>query len=66
VRFLKDREGRPAALASALVALLAGLLLAAQAVVSAWDTIWAEDGLAFLRDAVSGNALAAVVEPHRG
>ena len=66
MRLLKDRGGRPAALASALVALLAGLLLARQAVVSAWDTIWAEDGFAFLGDAVSGNALVAVVEPHGG
>src|SRR5215208_6318076 len=66
VRFLRDRQARPAVLASALVALLAGLLVARQAVVSAWDTIWAEDGFAFLSDAVSGNALAAVVEPHGG
>jgi hypothetical protein len=66
VRFLRDRQARPAALASALVVLLAALLLARQAVVSAWDTIWAEDGFAFLSDALSGNALGAVVEPHGG
>jgi hypothetical protein len=48
------------------VALLAGLLLARQAVVSSWDTIWAEDGFAFLSDALSGNALGAVVQPHGG
>jgi len=66
VRFLRDQQARPAALASALVVLLAALLLAREAVVSAWDTIWAEDGFAFLGDALSGNPLAAVVEPHGG
>ena len=57
---------RPAAVGSALVALLTALLLVRQAVVAAWDTIWAEDGFAFLSDALSGNALAAVAEPHGG
>jgi hypothetical protein len=66
VRFLRDRHARPAALASALVVLLAALLLVRQAVVAAWDTIWAEDGFAFLGDALSDNPLAAVVEPHGG
>src|SRR5215217_1922652 len=66
VRFLRDQQARPAAFASALVVLLAALLLAREAVVSAWDTIWAEDGFAFLGGALSGNPLAAVVEPHGG
>jgi hypothetical protein len=66
VQFPRDQRARPAALALAPVALLAGLLLARQAVVSAWDTIWAEDGFAFLSDALSGNALGAVVQPHGG
>jgi hypothetical protein len=66
MRGVRGVGSRSAVLASALVALLAGLLLARQAAVSAWDTIWAEDGFAFLSDAVSGNALAAVVEPHGG
>jgi hypothetical protein len=66
VRFPRDQRARACALASALVALLAGLLLARQAVVSAWDTIWAEDGFAFLSDALSGDALGAVVQPHGG
>jgi hypothetical protein len=66
VQFPRDQRARAPALASALVALLAGLLLARQAVVSAWDTIWAEDGFAFLSDALSGDALGAVVEPHGG
>ena len=56
----------PAMLASAAVALLAGLLLLRQAVASAWDTIWAEDGFEFLADALSGNPLATVLEPHGG
>jgi hypothetical protein len=59
-------RARACALVSALVALLAGLLLARQAVVSAWDTIWAEDGFAFLSDALSGDAVGAVVQPHGG
>jgi hypothetical protein len=49
-----------------LIALLAGLLLVRQAVVAAWDTIWAEDGFEFLSDALSSNALAPIVEPHGG
>jgi hypothetical protein len=52
VRFLRDQQARRTALAPALVVLLAALLLARQAVVSAWDTIWEEDGFAFLGDAV--------------
>jgi hypothetical protein len=66
VRFLRDQRARPAALATAFVALSAGLLLVRQTVVSAWDTIWAEDGFAFLSDALSGNGLTAIVEPHGG
>jgi len=66
MRGVRGVGSRSAVLASALVALVAGLLLARQAAASAWDTIWAEDGFAFLSDAVSGNALAAVVEPHGG
>lgn len=66
MRFPRDQRARACALASALVAVLAGLLLARQAVVSAWDTIWAEDGFAFLSDALSGDGLGAVVQPHGG
>ena len=49
-----------------MVLLVAGVLLLRQLAVAAWDTIWAEDGFEFLRDALAGNGFTAIVEPHGG
>ena len=57
---------RPTALAAVLVAAAFGLQLARQGAVSAWDTVWAEDGAVFLRDALGGHPLTTIVEPYGG
>jgi hypothetical protein len=49
-----------------LVAFAVGLELAREVAVSAWDTVWAEDGSVFLRDALEEHLLSTVVEPYGG
>jgi hypothetical protein len=49
-----------------LVAVVVALELAREAAVSAWDTVWAEDGSVFLRDALNEPFLSTLVEPYGG
>jgi hypothetical protein len=62
--------GSRRALVTAVVVLLVALgttvQLAREAAVSAWDTIWAEDGSIFLADALNGSPLEKVVTPYGG
>jgi hypothetical protein len=43
-----------------------GLELARQAAVSAWDTVWAEDGSVFLRDALNESFVSTLAQPYGG
>jgi hypothetical protein len=58
------------ALGPALVVLFfvftVGLELARQAAVSAWDTVWAEDGSVFLRDALNESFVSTLAQPYGG
>ena len=63
---LRRLSTRPTALAAVLVASAVALQLARQAAVSAWDTVWAEDGAVFLRDALGGHPVTTIVEPYGG
>jgi hypothetical protein len=49
-----------------IVALVTGLQVARQAAVSAWDTVWAEDGSVFLADALARSFFSTLLEPHGG
>lgn len=55
----------PLVLASGTVA-TAAILLTRQWAVSAWGTVWAEDGSVFLADALERPLGATLVEPHGG
>jgi hypothetical protein len=48
------------------VGLATALQLVRQAAVSAWDTIWAEDGSIFLSDALNRSFLGTLAEPYGG
>jgi len=49
-----------------IVAVATVLQLARQAAVSAWDTVWAEDGSVFLADALEHPLFSTFFEPHGG
>jgi hypothetical protein len=49
-----------------LVALATTLQLTREVAVSAWDTIWAEDGSIFLTDALNRSFLETLAEPYGG
>jgi hypothetical protein len=67
--YLDGRTDNRIAVAGA-VALIVGLAtvlqLARQAAVSAWDTVWAEDGSVFLADALEHPFFSTLFEPHGG
>ena len=60
-----NRVGLAGAVA-ALVALATVLQVAREAAVSAWDTVWAEDGSVFLADALNHSFFSTLFEPHGG
>jgi hypothetical protein len=49
-----------------LVAFAIALELAREAAVSAWGTVWAEDGSVFLKDALDEPFLSTLVQPYGG
>jgi hypothetical protein len=49
-----------------IVALAITLELAREAAVSAWDTVWAEDGSVFLQDGLDDPFLRTLAEPYGG
>ena len=69
-RFCLDRQtGNRINVAGAvalIVAVATVLQLARQAAVSAWDTVWAEDGSVFLADALEHPFFSTLFEPHGG
>lgn len=54
------------ALVAGLVAAATVLQLARTAAVSGWDTVWAEDGVVFLVDALEMPLLRALIDPYGG
>jgi hypothetical protein len=65
-----DRDGGNriglAGAVAAIVALATVLQVAREAAVSAWDTVWAEDGSVFLADALNHSFFSTLFEPHGG
>lgn len=51
---------------ASLIVIATLVQLARTAAVSAWDTIWAEDGVVFLADALEMPVLRAVADPYGG
>jgi hypothetical protein len=49
-----------------IVGLATALQLWRQAAISAWDTVWAEDGSVFLADALERSFFSTLFEPHGG